>query len=1342
LGRGGMGIVYLVRQTALKRLAAVKVLRRGADAQERRRFRTEAEAAARLTHPHIAHIYEVGEHADQPYLILEYVEGGNLARRVAGNSWTFREATELVRLLAEAVQYAHSQGVLHRDLTPANVLLDGAGRPKITDFGLAKIMHSVSGEPTRTEAVLGTPSYMSPEQAAGRSKQVGPAADVYALGAILYELLTGRPPFKGESPLDTLRQVLTDEPLSPRRLRPAVPRDLETICLKCLQNKAADRYATAAGLAEDLRRFLAGEPIQARPPSALRRLNHWGQRHPAAAVTLAASLLLAATVTLGSLWYSAQLSHALAGEQEQRRVAERNEAYAGQLVYGSDMKLASQLLRAGDIYSLSDLLDRHLPTTGAKDHREFAWYYTRPFSQPSPPDALQATRIGYVSLISFSTDGRLLMTAGSGDHGLVQVWEMPLRRSQMTAHCLATAHSHEQLAVLYPDGKTLAVVPESEWSAVRLLDVATGNPKGSLQHPADVNRLVLSADGKTLFTVAGGNFHRWDAISLRKCEPGVNVESNNVLLTPSPDGRTLASVTADRQGLELSDLSRGALIQRVRFSGPIETLTYSPTGKFLAVGQKNDKIHFFHTDRGQLIGWPMGPEVSRENMPVAFSPDDHWVAIGLDEEVQLWDVRNRTFHRRLRWQASWISTLSFSPDGQLLSVGTQEGLLHFVNPYRPPAHDTLRADLRPSGAPAITHNGKTLAIPDEDGTVKIVDAGSGKVRLTLPVQDVHFLVSAFSPDNCTLATTSPNDTRVRLWDTTTGREKESLRAGPLELTCYAYSPTGNLLAAGEAGDNVWVWDLTTGQLRGKLPGHGSDVNCLAISADGRVLVSSDSLNNVNLWDLPPQGPLPRVPREQLKLPGNHYSVAFAPTGRTLAVGQSNGEVALLEVPEVGAARRLGAPLMIGSIVRFVAFGPDGRFLLVGRDDPSPQGRFIVWDVRSHSLHASLWVYDINGAAWMPDGRLLVRSLARQVRILDLKTGAARLLPDQAPWPVLSLAFSPDSQSLYLGTGDPLGAIQTRPNAWLKEDHRCKGDVADAVRVWDVVHLAPGPRLPGEQAWSLPEQIALSAEGRFLAAGGDDGSIRVWDLQGRRIEGRLFISKQAEAYASMMEKFMTLWGGGKPEFGEHSEKVLSLAFSPDRHWLAAAGARGTVTLWDTDSWQEHHPFAEAQQSVAWLGFSPSSDLAIACKGQIRLCDPRTGLVRATLGSESDAPILCGAFNPDGHLLAAGTATHRIRVWDLASATEQRVLSGHMNQVAGVAFSPDGKTLASGDWSGEVKMWSTATLQEVASLEGPRARIRCLAISPDGRTLAAGAGIVPGLGEVLLWRAPGLAPAQRQ
>ena len=302
LGRGGMGVVYKARNLRLNRAVALKMILAGAHAGREAAFRfvTEAETVARLQHPNIVQIFHIDQHGGHPYFEMEFVGGGSLADRLDGTPRPPRDAARLVETLARAMAEAHRQGIVHRDLKPGNILLTPEGVPKVADFGLAKLLTVESGL-TRTDSILGSPSYMAPEQAEGKTREVGPAADLYALGAILYEMLTGRPPFRGATVLDTLQQVKTAEPVPPSRLVPGLPRDVETIALKCLAKDPARRYESATALADDLRRFQAGEPIVARPVGSLERGWRWCRRNPVVAGSLgaaAAALLAVAGLSL------------------------------------------------------------------------------------------------------------------------------------------------------------------------------------------------------------------------------------------------------------------------------------------------------------------------------------------------------------------------------------------------------------------------------------------------------------------------------------------------------------------------------------------------------------------------------------------------------------------------------------------------------------------------------------------------------------------------------------------------------------------------------------------------------------------------------------------------------------------------------------------------------------------------------------------------------------------------------------------------------------------------------------------------------------------------------------
>ena len=340
LGRGGMGVVYKAHHLKLKRTVALKMILSGLHAsdEDMRRFRLEAESVAKLQHPNIVQIYEVSEHEGRPYIALEFADGGTLDGKIAGKPQNADESAELVESLSDAMQLAHENDIIHRDLKPANILLTTEGIPRITDFGLAKRMDDDSKQ-TKSGALLGTPSYMAPEQAGGKSDSIGPPADIYALGAILYHMLTGRPPFQAASALDTIILVLDEEPVAPRKLNPLLAADLETICLKCLEKDIHRRYQTAAELGHDLNRFLAGEPILARPVTMVERSWKWAKRRPAVAGMISVSATALLILIVGGVWYNSQLEKSLVEAQ----TAQQNES--NQRIIAEDAKEIAEVRR-------------------------------------------------------------------------------------------------------------------------------------------------------------------------------------------------------------------------------------------------------------------------------------------------------------------------------------------------------------------------------------------------------------------------------------------------------------------------------------------------------------------------------------------------------------------------------------------------------------------------------------------------------------------------------------------------------------------------------------------------------------------------------------------------------------------------------------------------------------------------------------------------------------------------------------------------------------------------------------------------------------------------------------
>jgi WD40 repeat protein len=963
LGRGGMGVVYKARQVALNRLVALKMILAGlhADPMDLARFRREAEAIAQLQHPNIVQIYEVAESDGHPYLALEYVDGGNLTQHTSRLPQPARAAARLLEVLARAMHYAHQRGVVHRDLKPANILLmSGAAvtgewsrdtppsthhspltthQPKITDFGLAKLLGSDIGGPTLSGEILGTPCYMAPEQAEGRPEASGPATDIWALGAILYELLTGRPPFQAESALETLVQVRLQDPVSPSRLQPKLPRDLVTICLTCLRKEPHRRYASAEALAEDLRRFLDGHSIQARPISAVERAVKWVRRKPAIAALLAAVVLVAAAGFAGVVW--------------QLRKTEGTLKVANANLYQSQIARAQHELRANNVRGAELLL-------AETDPKARGWEYQYLKHQCQTNLFVLHGNGNPVQAVAYSPDGQLLASGGgwySGEDGALTVWDAQTGERLWTQNFLTV-----YTVAFHPDGQRLASACAD--GKVRLHDARTGQQLLELKgHEGKVHGVAFSPDGRQL--ASGG---RDLTVRLWNVETGQLVRtfqhhSRYVWRVAfSPDGRSLAS--GDREGVvHLWDPQSGTVWRSFAGFVNCRALAFSPDGSWLALGYFSKELVLWdltRKDSTPLVRHPnAGPILS-----VVFTPDGCLAWSSQRGSIKIQDLRTGMDQYIFRGHEDWAYAVALSPNGRRLASAGKDGTVRI---HDATAREAAAIEVgEPAEVPGLMADpfdrehrrflalGRGTTWPSEHNEMHIWAVAANawpKVEWSLPAGDYPSAMAG-SPNGRFWAWVEVANKRYRL----RARERpgkedawsQELEEGP--VTGLAYSPDSKLLAWGGADGMVRLCDAATGGPVRTLGPHGSPITGVSFHPRGHRLAMAGEDGTFCIWDFT----LGKVVQQ------------FAQPGR---------KEAPLAEPNPNSNRK-------PNIIR-IGFSPDGRRLVAA----NPRWPLEIWDVEAGRVALTLALEEesndgCSSAAWSADGQRLAGAFGIRVKIWD------------------------------------------------------------------------------------------------------------------------------------------------------------------------------------------------------------------------------------------------------------------------------------------------------------------------------------------------------------------------
>jgi WD40 repeat protein len=1181
LGRGGFGVVFLAvdarvgRRVALKVPRAEMLLGDGA----RRRFMREAKAAGALEHPNLIPLHEVGEDGPVCYIASAFCDGPNLASWVADRERPVGEfeAAALIEGLARGVEHAHRRGVLHRDIKPSNVLLEPFGgdataeqhqqlsgyTPRLTDFGLAKLLE-FPDEETRSGTLLGTPAYMAPEQAESRFDAIGPTTDVYALGVVLFELLAGVPPLRGQSDVQTLQLVARGEIPRLSRLRPGVSRDLEAITLKCLEREPSRRYASADQLGDDLKRFLNAEPTRARPARATERLFKWAKRRPAAAALWTVVLAATAVLAGGGWWYSNQLRVALA--QVEARAAETR-----QFLYVASVNRAHRALASNQVQEAASQLETWIPRPGQPDLRDFAWHHL--WKQLHEEERSLVGHTGDVHCVRYSPDGRLLVTA-SQDH-TARIWDAAsgqclheLQGHTGDVNCVAFSSDGERLATASDDG-TVRIWKVADGSSERVLSGSQGKAYGA----------AFSLDGAVLVTCGEeAKVHVWSTADWRELPSLDGHEGGTGLVEFSPSGKFLVTAGTD-SAVCIWDMETRTLRHRLAHDSVVSSVSISRDEQRLLTGERENRmVKLWNFTTGEFVK-PLSDHYAWIH-GVAYDGSNAQYAVTTKEgNVELIDADSGKVLRRLRGHGVRVWSVAFSPDGRHMATGSSDRTVKIWNL----GHSSYAMQDAPNYciySLAMSRDSKRFVIGDYWGDITLFD-----METKLPIWNAgrdYELVGDFNGDGrCDGGYFVDGRWQVRL-------ANDESAPGVTEKTYHLGSDRDRPVVGdwnGDGRDDLGVFQQSTGRWTLQTESEAGSTQSTIVfggsrSSEQQVPIvgrwNDDGCDRIGIAEFSDNAWHFRFSRkdDELRLKVTGVSERATPIAGRWQTGKPNA-FGFVEEEQIWI-ETLSAEAMVEESIQ-----ADGRRRL-SCDEPKTArfSRAANWPMSTNALRAA---HDLAHGQYIRaratqvaisgDLVALFHPVDRTAKVWNTRTSRRLGVVSGFGARLNSIAFSPDGTQLTVG------------------------DEKGWVTFVDVSSLKISARFRAHE--QVLDQLAYSADGKILVTAGESGILKVWNSRGELqstfrdqrpdTTQQVAISPDGKLIAAAgNNRLITIWSLQDDReiavLSGHSNSILTIAFSPDGGSITSGSLDGTVRLWNLATHQEIYTLAAEVGTIQALAIS--------------------------------------------------------------------------------------------------------------------------------------------------------------